>query len=74
MTQMNLQNRNRFGVTKGEGGGGGGWESGISRCKLVYWAGQKVCSGFSIVSYRKARMNSLANPTHRLDKQQGPIV
>ena len=36
---------NRLVVAKGEGGGGGmGWESGISRCKLLYmeWINNKV--------------------------------
>ena len=36
---------NRLGVAKGESGGGGmGWEFGISRCKLLYreWIDNKV--------------------------------
>ena len=28
----------------------------------IYWAGQKVCSVFSIRSYRKIRMKFLASP------------
>ena len=27
-----------------------------------YWVGQKVCLGFSVISYRKIWMNFLANP------------
>ena len=29
-----------------------------------YWIGQKVCLGFSIISYRKTQVKFLANPTN----------
>ena len=31
---------------------------------VIYWVGQKVCLGFSIKSYGKAKMNILVNPIH----------
>ena len=34
------------------------------------WAGQKVCSGFSIASYRKIQINFLANPIFSAKKPQ----
>ena len=36
-----------------------------------YWAGQQVCLGFSITSYRKTQTNLLANPIHAKGSREG---
>ena len=41
-----------------------------TQTKEYYWAGQKVCSGFSIASYRKIQINFLANPIFSDKKPQ----
>ena len=41
-----------------------------SQTMEYYWAGQKVCSGFSIASYRKIQINFLANPIFSAKKPQ----
>ena len=50
------------------------WVFGISRCKLLYWVGQKVHLGFFVRCFGKIQTNFLANPIYRMDKQQGPTV